>query len=71
MDVEVKMSQSKKYLTQKQVADILGVKVTSLNHWRAVQRYNIPYIKKGRIILYPETEFYNWLESDSYNMKNS
>lgn len=52
-----------KYLTQKEVSKILDVKVTTLNSWRCSRKYNIPYIKLGRVILYPSVEFYAWLES--------
>jgi excisionase family DNA binding protein len=60
--MEILMEQNKKYLNQQEVADILGVKVKTLNHWRAVKRHNIPFIKMGRIILYPTALFYQWLE---------
>ena len=62
------MQQNKNYLNQKEVADILGVKVKTLNHWRAVKRHKIPFIKMGRVILYPEQSFYAWLESHGQNL---
>ncbi|MDD4519285.1 MAG: helix-turn-helix domain-containing protein [Alphaproteobacteria bacterium] len=62
------MQLNQKYLNQKQVAEVLGVKIETLNHWRAVKRYKIPYTKVGRIILYPEAEFYKWLELASHHI---
>lgn len=61
---DIKMSEKlheNDFLNQKEVSAILGVKVITLNHWRCIKRYNIPYIKIGRVILYPEQEFKVWL----------
>lgn len=54
-----------KYLTQKEVSKILNIQVATLNQWRCSKKYNMPYIKLGRVILYPSVEFYIWLESFS------
>lgn len=56
------------YFTQKEVADIIGVKVPTLNHWRCVKRYKIPYVKLGRIILYPKDAFNGWLAKYARNI---
>lgn len=56
------------YLTQKEVADILKIKVACLNQWRSNKKVDIPYIKVNNIILYPEDAFYNWLNSHSHNV---
>lgn len=56
------------YLTQKEVAEILKIKVACLNQWRSSKKVDIPYIKVNNIILYPEEGFYNWLNSHSYNI---
>lgn len=39
-------------LTPKQVAWKLGVSVETLNVWRATRRYNLPYVKAGRLVRY-------------------
>ncbi len=39
-------------LTPDQVADYLGVSVETLNVWRCTKRYNLPYIKAGRLVRY-------------------
>jgi hypothetical protein len=65
----IKMQQNKKYLTQKQACEILGIKITTMNHLRAIKSPRIKglvYIKIGRIILFPEDEFHSFLAS---NMK--
>ncbi len=39
-------------LTQEQAAEILGVTPGTLSVWRCTKRYNIPYIKVGRLVRY-------------------
>jgi len=39
-------------LTPRQVSRILGVSVETLNVWRATKRYNLPYVKTGRLVRY-------------------
>lgn len=57
------------YLTQKQVAEVLDVKVSTLNFWRCTGRHEIPYCKLGRVILYPSGAFYSWLSSHTSNLE--
>ena len=58
------MNENKKYLNQKEVAEILGVKITTINRWRTIKRFReMPHLKIGnRIILYPKKEFFAWLK---------
>lgn len=49
---------------------MLNVKVSTLNHWRCVKRYDIPHVKLGRVILYPEKAFKDWLKGYTYNLNN-
>ena len=54
------------YLTQKEVAEILGIKLSTLNHHRCIKAKgweDLPYIKLGKIIRYPREEFFNWFNS--------
>lgn len=39
-------------MTPKEVADYLGVSTETLNVWRCTKRYNLPYIKAGRLVRY-------------------
>lgn len=41
-----------KLMTPIEVAEILGVSVETLNVWRATKRYNLNYIKSGRLVRY-------------------
>lgn len=54
---------NKSMLSQKEVAGILGVSVQCLNQWRTDRRDLPPYIKLGKVILYPEDLFYEWLNN--------
>jgi len=39
-------------MTPKEVADYLGVSTETLNVCRCTKRYNLPYIKVGRLVRY-------------------
>lgn len=39
-------------LTPKQVAEILGVSVGTLTVWRSTNRYQLPWIKVGSLVMY-------------------
>lgn len=61
-----------KYLNQNQIAEILGIKSSTISHHRCVKKKGwdtLPYIKIGGVILYPEEEFFRWLESKTINNK--
>ncbi|HAT2489284.1 TPA: helix-turn-helix domain-containing protein, partial [Aeromonas hydrophila] len=36
----------------KQAAEVLAVKATTLAVWRSTGRYNLPYLKVGRLVKY-------------------
>lgn len=57
-----------KYLTQQQVSEILNVKISTLNHHRCTRNKNfdMPYVKVGRVILFPEEKFYEWLQGKTF-----
>jgi len=39
-------------MTPEQVSAYLGVSVETLNVWRCTKRYNLPYVKAGRLVRY-------------------
>lgn len=41
-----------KLLTPDQVAEILGITTHTLAVWRSESRYELPYIKTGRLVRY-------------------
>lgn len=46
----------KPLLTKEDVSEILGVSTGTLAVWRATKRYNLPYVKSGRLIRYREED---------------
>ena len=42
--------------TSEQAANYLGVTVKTLAVWRCVGRYNIPFVKVGRLVKYRKSE---------------
>ena len=43
-------------LTPSEVAEMLGIKVETLQIWRCTQRYNIPYVKIGGRVRYKSSD---------------
>lgn len=43
-------------MSTKEAAEFLGVSVQTLNVWRMTGRYNLPYVKVGRIVRYRESD---------------
>lgn len=41
-----------KLLTKEDVSEILGITVGTLAVWRTTKRYNLPYVKSGRLVRY-------------------
>jgi len=50
-------------LTKEQVSDILGITVGTLAVWRTTRRYNLPYVKTGRLVRYREVDVDNFINS--------
>jgi len=50
-------------LTKEQVSDILGISVGTLAVWRTTKRYNLPYVKTGRLVRYREVDVDNFINS--------
>jgi predicted DNA-binding transcriptional regulator AlpA len=45
------------------VADLLGIKVETLQIWRCNHRYNLPYIKIGGRVRYKASDVETFIES--------
>lgn len=48
-------------LTQDQVAQCLGVKPATLQIWRVTGRYNLPFIKCGRLVRYRQEDVHAFI----------
>lgn len=40
------------HITDKEASIVLGVKASTLAVWRSTGRYNLPYVKVGRLVRY-------------------
>lgn len=49
-------------MTTAEAATYLGVAPETLNVWRCVKRYDIPYIKVGRLVKYRKSALDTFLE---------
>lgn len=52
-----------KLLTPKEASTYLGVKENSLAVWRLTKRYNLQFIKIGRLVKYRKSDLDSWIES--------
>ena len=48
--------------TPEQVAKLLHTSTGVLATWRHTGRYNLPFIKMGRKVLYKAEDVHNWLD---------
>lgn len=46
-----------------QVAELLGITTETLATWRATKRYNLPYVKTGRLVRYRAQDVEAFIES--------
>ena len=51
-----------KLLTEAEAADYLGVEPQTLCAWRCTRRYNLPFIKVGRLVRYRPEDVEAFLE---------
>ena len=50
-------------LSPEVAAGILGIKEATLANWRCNKRYNLPYVKIGKKVKYPESGIFAFIES--------
>jgi excisionase family DNA binding protein len=51
-----------KLLTPEETASILGVTKATLEVWRSTKRYNLPFVKSGRLVRYREGDLAKFIE---------
>ena len=56
-------------LKPKRVADILGVTEETLTVWRCTGRYELPYVKCGRLIMYNAKAIEEFIERRTRGQK--
>lgn len=52
-----------KLITPEQVSEQLGVTVGTLQLWRCTGRYNLPYVKAGRLVRYRQSDIDHFIDS--------
>ena len=57
-----KMFQKSDLLTRKEAAEYLGLTPRTLAVWASVKRYNIPYVKIGRLVKYRRSDLESFIE---------
>lgn len=53
-------------LTPSQVADALGVNLTTLEAWRSTRRYPLQFVKVGRLVRYRAADVAAFLEARTH-----
>ena len=48
-------------IDEKQTCAVLGVKTSTLATWRCTGRYNLPFIKTGRLVRYRVADLAAWI----------
>lgn len=48
-------------LTTEQAAEVIGVEPQTLQAWRCLGRYDLPYLKVGRAVRYSRRDLEQWL----------
>ena len=56
---------SNQLLNQNDAASFLGVKPQTLEVWRSTKRYNLKYLKIGRLVKYRMQDLLNFLEEQT------
>lgn len=54
--------ESPKLLNGKETAALLGVKPSTLNVWRCSGKYDLPYVKCGRLVRYKLDDVLRFIE---------
>jgi excisionase family DNA binding protein len=56
------MLEKNQLLTRKEAAKFLGVKESTLSVWASTKRYNLPFIKVGRLAKYRASDLIKFLD---------
>ena len=54
-----------KLITPEATANLLGLSLATLTIWRATGRYNLPYVKVGRLVRYKLSDVESFIERRS------
>ena len=57
------MNENSQYLSRREAATYLGVKEGTLAVWASTRRYDLPFVKVGRLVRYLRSDLDLWLKS--------
>lgn len=58
--------QTEKLLSRQETADYLGVTEGTLAVWASTKRYELPYIKVGRLVKYRQSDIVEFLKKRTH-----
>ena len=65
------VTQPSPLLTRKQAAEYLGVELETLNNWACTGRYNLKFVKIGRLAKYRKTDLDEFIAKRTINFSNN
>jgi excisionase family DNA binding protein len=60
---EIQKKEENELLSCQEAAKLLGMSEQTLAVWRSVKRYDLPYIKVGRLVKYLRSDLNKWVAS--------
>ncbi len=56
------MNAISRLLNSDEVSELLGVRKGTLSYWRCTGRYNLPYVKIGRLVMYKAKDVNDFIQ---------
>ncbi len=56
------MLQPNELITEDEAADLIGVRPQTLAVWRSTGRYDLPFIRVGRLVRYRVCDLETWIQ---------
>ena len=63
MTIQAIVQSSRDLLSEHEAAELLTCSPGTLSVWRSTGRYNLPFLKVGRMVRYRRSDLLAWLEN--------